>query len=376
MENDLISRSLPVIIVEVSSLMILNIMSLIGNTLVLFSVYKNTRLRTATNLYITALAASDLLSAVFVMPFGTGVLIASKWVFGETFCQLNAFFSLFVIYVSPVTISLTAVNRYVKMCKSSQHYNRLFSARKSRTLIASVWIFVACFVTIPRLTGLQGYEFVPGYAQCSIVHLNKAGKIINYSTVLAFFFIAPLMAIIVSYSKVAKVIQKHNSDASSTLERRRKNKHHTSHEINLSKSLFAVVFAFMICWIPFWNIVILWRFHLVSGMPRNIPLLCRFLLYFSNAINPFIYAGMNPAFKREFHQILCCNRKRKLTLTVVKARLKNSLLERQTSRGTITDLSPVTEGSEIYLNGERKMEEHTMNMLDVVDNDERQVTLI
>ena len=351
-------------------------MSLIGNTLVLFSVYKNTRLRTATNLYITALAASDLLSAVFVMPFGTGVLIASKWVFGETFCQLNAFFSLFVIYVSPVTISLTAVNRYVKMCKSSQHYNRLFSARKSRTLIASVWIFVACFVTIPRLTGLQGYEFVPGYAQCSIVHLNKAGKIINYSTVLAFFFIAPLMAIIVSYSKVAKVIQKHNSDASSTLERRRKNKHHTSHEINLSKSLFAVVFAFMVCWIPFWNIVILWRFHLVPGMPRNIPLLCRFLLYFSNAINPFIYAGMNPAFKRVFHQILCCNRKRKLTLTVVKARLKNSLLERQTSRGTITDLSPVTEGSEIYLNGERKMEEHTMNMLDVVDNDERQVTLI
>ena len=306
MADDLNSRSLLLTIVEVSSLVILNVLSLIGNTLVCVLIYKNKRLRTATNLYIIALAVSDLLSAVLVMPLGVGVLITSKWVFGEAVCQLHAFFSLFVIYVSPVTMGLTAVNRYVRMCKSDQLYKRLFSARKSRALLAFVWTFVACYTVIPRLAGLQAYEFVPGYAQCSIAHLSETGKMIHYGIVLTLFFLTPLFATTVSYIKVAKMIRQHNADASATIQRGDRNAGISAHEIKLSKSLFAVVFAFMICWIPFWIIVVLRRFHLVSKMPRNVELLCMFLLYFSNTINPFIYAGMNPVFKREFRKMLFC----------------------------------------------------------------------
>ena len=140
MVDDLNSRSLFLTILEVSSLVILNVLSLAGNTLVCISVYKNTRLRTITNLYIIALAASDLLSAVFVMPFVGGVLITSEWIFGGVICQLHAYFSGFVIYVSLVTMGLTAVNRYMRICKSDQQYKRFFSARKSQALLAFVWI--------------------------------------------------------------------------------------------------------------------------------------------------------------------------------------------------------------------------------------------
>ena len=316
MPDDLSSRSLSLVVVEVSFLVTLNILSLIGNTLVCISVYKNPRLRTTTNLYIIALAMSDLLSAVFVMPISASVLIAGNWILGGTLCQLHAFFSLFVIYVSPVTMGLTAVNRYVRICKADQQYKKLFSARKSRVLLASVWSFVACYAAVPRLFGLQAYEFVPGYAQCSIAHLSKTGKIINYAIVVTLFFLTPLIATTFSYTKVAKMIRQHNATASATIQRResarersrkwRKSKGITNHEIKLSKSLFAVVFAFMICWIPFWIIVILRRFRVVAVMPRNVELFCMFLFYFSNTINPFIYAGMNPAFRREFRKIFFC----------------------------------------------------------------------
>lgn len=315
MTDGLSSRGPFLTIVEVSSLVILNVLSLSGNTLVCLSVYNNTRLRTTTNLYIIALAVSDLLSAIFVMPFGTGVLVSSKWIFGGAVCELHAFFSLFVIYVSPVTMGLTAVNRYVRMCKSERQYMRFFSARKSRALIASVWTFVACYTVVPRLFDLQAYEFVPGYAQCSIAHLSESGKMIHYGFVLTLFFLTPLTATIFSYTRVAKMIRQHNETAV-IIQRRTdaegRSPTITAHEIKLSKSLFAVVFAFMICWIPFWIIVVLRRFHLVEKMPRNVSLLCMFLLYFSNTINPFIYAGMNPVFKREFRKILCCDRKRKV----------------------------------------------------------------
>ena len=299
MSDSLSSRSSSLITVEVISLVILNVLSLTGNILVCLSVYKNVRLRTTTNLYIIALAVSDLLSAVFVMPIGIGVLITGEWIFGEAICQLHAFFSLFVIYISPVTMGLTAVNRYVRICRSTQQYDRLFSARKSRLLLAIVWFSVACYTAVPRLAGLQAYEFVPGYAQCSIAHLSETGKTIHYSIVLIFFFLTPLIATLLSYKRVAKVIRQHNINALSSL---------SLHEIKLSKSLFAIVFAFMICWIPFWVIVVLRRFRLVAMMPRNVELLCMFFLYLSNTINPFIYAGMNPVFRREFRNILFCRR--------------------------------------------------------------------
>ena len=288
----------------------MNVLSLVGNILVCISVYRNRRLRTTTNLYIIALAISDLLSAVFVMPLGAGVLISSRWVFGEVLCQFHAFFSMFVIYVSPVTMGLTAVNRFVRICKSERQYMSLFSTRKSCALLAVVWTFVASYSLVPRLFGLQAYEFVPGYAQCSLAHLSEIGKMIHYGIVLTLFFITPLIATIISYFKVAKKIRQHNSsNAISAIQRGRSYTEISSQEIKLSKSLFAVVFAFMMCWIPFWVIVVLRRFRLVGVMPRNVELLCVFLLYFSNTINPFIYAGMNPLFKREFRKALCCKRR-------------------------------------------------------------------
>ena len=312
MADDLSSRSLFITVVEVSSLIILNVLSLTGNTLVCISVYRNTRLRTTSNLYIIALAIGDLLSAIFVMPLSIGVLITSKWNFGTTICQFHAFFALFVVYVSPSTMGLTAVNRYVRMCKSDQQYQRWFSARGSRALLAFMWILVACYAAVPRLAGLQAFKFIPGYALCSHSHLSESTKMIHYIIVVTLFFLTPLIATTISYIKVAKMIRQHNTDASTTIHGRDRNTGISRHEIKISKSLFAIVFAFMICWVPFWVIVILRRFHLVRKMPRNVGLLSIFLFYFSNTVNPFIYAGMNPAFRREFRKILACERRRKV----------------------------------------------------------------
>ena len=326
MSNDLSSRSLSIIVVEVASLIILNVLSLAGNILIFISAYRNKRLRTATNLYIIALALSDLISALIVMPLSIGVLISGKWIYGDAVCQLHAFFSMFAIYVSSVTMGLTAINRYTRMCKSDQQYKKWFSMKKSRMLLVFLWVFVACYIVVPRLSGLQRYHFVPGYAGCSIRHLSELGKKIHYGIVVVLFFLTPLMATIFCYAKVAKMIRQHNHSASAVLEGRsrarviirqqlsRRSKF-SAHEIKLCKSLFAVVFAFMICWIPIWIIVILRRFpNLVGKMPRNVELFCAFLFYTSNTINPFIYAGMNPAFRREFRKILQCERWRQLAV--------------------------------------------------------------
>ena len=194
-------------VIEAGAMIALNILSLLGSILVCLSVFKNSSLRTTTNLYIIALAVTDLIAATLVMPPATGVLITGRWPFGEMFCQLHAFFSLFVVYVSPVTMGLTALNRYIRICKSNQQYNLYFSKKKSRILLGSAWTFVALYILIPRLTGLQDFHFVPNYAACLNSHLSNFGKMLHYIVVLVLFFVLPLTVTAFSYRNVLKKIR-------------------------------------------------------------------------------------------------------------------------------------------------------------------------
>ena len=317
------SRSTALKVVEAGAMIALNIAWLLGNILVCLSVYRNNRLRTTTNLYIIALAVSDLIAATLVMPPATGVLITGRWPFGETACQIHAYFSLFAVYVSPVTMGLTAVNRYTKICKSDQQYNLFFSKKKSR---GSAWTFVPLYILIPRVTGLQDFHFVPSYAACLNRHLSNFGKMVLYFVVLGLFFVLPLAVTIFSYRKVLKKIQEHNTGTAQSL-RINNNETVTSNEIRLSKSLFVVVFAFMLCWVPAWFITILTRLGFFNKMPRNVQLLCTFFLNISNAINPFIYAGMNPVFRREFRKLLGCK---------FGVRVESSLSQQSSSRRPAT----------------------------------------
>ena len=294
-------------VLEASFMIVLNIVTLLGNMLVCISVYRNTRLRTTTNVYIVALAISNLSSAIFVMPIATGVLISGRWPFGEALCQMHAFFSLFVVYISPVTMGFTAANRYVRICKSEQLYNKFFSKWKSHMTLASAWAFVTGYIWIMNLAGLQDYYFDPGYAACLHEYLNNSARIIHYFVVIGLFFVLPLAITVFSYRKVLKKIHEHNMVSVRALQRQDGDTTVSRHEIRLSRSLFAVVFAFMLCWIPSWIITILTRFSVIGTMPRSVQLLCAFFVNLSNTINPFIYAGMNPLFRREFRRIICCS---------------------------------------------------------------------
>ena len=89
MTDVLSNRSVLLTTVEVFSIIIFNFLSLTGNIMVCIAVYKNTRLRTTTNLYIIELAISDLMSGVFVMPFAMGVLIKGEWVYGRVICYFH-----------------------------------------------------------------------------------------------------------------------------------------------------------------------------------------------------------------------------------------------------------------------------------------------
>ena len=305
MDSELKQRSLAVNVLEPCILVTITMVCLIGNSLICIAVYRNARLRASTNLYIASLAISDIINAVIVMPLTLGVLITGKWPFGEAVCDFHAFFTLFSIYVSPTTMGLTAFNRYVRIVKP-QHYSRIFTDSRSKVYVAAVWLTVAGYISIPKMAGLTKYRFFAGYAACIVEQPTTAIMIVQHIIAVLFFFLLPLGVASVSYFKVFQKIKHHNMNMASTAHAEGRENRLTVKEIKLTKSLAIVVFAFLLCWIPFWIIVMIKRFASDVVVPRNIQLLCTFLTLFSSTMNPFIYAGMNPSFRAEFRRILLC----------------------------------------------------------------------
>ena len=297
MDSELKQRSLALNILEPCILVAITMVCLIGNSLTCIAVYRNARLRTSTNLYLISLAVSDIIHAAIVMPLTAGVLIAGELPYGETVCDLFALFTQFSVYVSPTTMGLTAFNRYVRIVKP-QHYSRIFTDARSKIYVAAVWLTIVGYISIPKMAGFTEKSFFAGHAVCIFVQTTVAMKTIHYIIVVCFFLLLPLVVASVSYYKVFKEIKHHNLNMASTAQAEGNENRLTVKEIKITKSLAIVMFTFVLCWVPFWIIVVIERF--IAVVPRNIQLLCPFLMAFSSTINPFIYAGMNPSFRAEF----------------------------------------------------------------------------
>ena len=115
------------------------------------------------------------------------------------------------------------------------------------------------------------------------------------------FVILPTDVTIFSCEKVFKKIREHNTDVSQGLQTPAVSTPLSSHEIRICRSLFVIVFGFVLCWLPAWLITILKRLHIAAKIPRNVEfvLLPEFVTYHQS----FIYAGMNPLFRRAFRRI-------------------------------------------------------------------------
>lgn len=62
--------------------------AVIGNVLVIFTLVHNKRMRTVTNVFLLNLAISDLLLALFCMPFTLIPMFLENFIFGATVCVL------------------------------------------------------------------------------------------------------------------------------------------------------------------------------------------------------------------------------------------------------------------------------------------------
>lgn len=295
---ELISRGKSQVFFEVSSLIFIVMVAICGNFSVFYVIYRSPRLRNLFGIYMFSLALSDLLMATFIMPISLDILATSRQRLNNSICSFQGFFILVLAWSSLHIMTLMAVNRYFRVVKRSL-YLRVFTKRSCFLMIIGVFFLAGLFVLIPILAGFADFEFWPARAAC-FVTLNTSFPGIRRAFIafyLIMYTILPMTVIGFCYYKVHRVVSLHkkavfprHGGAFCPLI--------SAEEIRVTKTIFSVVFAFILCWIPSIIVEMLNSIYGSRSLPRWSYMIYIYLAYVSCATNPIIYGVTNKIFRR------------------------------------------------------------------------------
>jgi hypothetical protein len=304
--EELEGRSIAAVFAETLSMILINLISGIGNLLVCFVIYKTPYLQTKTNLYVLSLAISDTLTSLFVVPLTTGALVKGKWVFGNPLCKLQGFLFLLLSFGSLHTMALIAVNRHFCVVKPAI-YRRYFKKKPLAAMLVFVWGLAFMTGFIPLVAGAGGVHFEASRATCFVFIRGEQPNMIFVSFCLFIYILLPFALMIYCYALVFRNIRQHKT-------------HNTLHanlnvsgfgqvsveELKVTRLLFALVVGFTACWMPCIIVEMLEAFLPWGTLSRSTYMAYVYLVYLSSAINPVLYGTLNRAFKRATIKLLRC----------------------------------------------------------------------
>ena len=112
------------------------LIGIFGNLLVTYVVLKNKSMQNPTNLFITSLASADILMCCFSVPFTPIQSFTGKWLFGEVLCTLFPVSQGISIYISTMTMTIIALDRFVVVCYPYRQRMQVSQSINSETSLA------------------------------------------------------------------------------------------------------------------------------------------------------------------------------------------------------------------------------------------------
>ncbi|XP_071052924.1 prolactin-releasing peptide receptor-like [Onthophagus taurus] len=277
-------------------------LGLFGNLLVCYIVYSNKAMQTVTNLFITNLALSDILLCAFAVPFTPLYTFIGKWVFGKVICHLLAYAQATSVYVSTLTLTVIAIDRFFVILHPLRQRMKLSTCF---TILLGIWIF-SMLVTLPYGICMQ-VKIHDGREVCeedwSLEYIEKA---FGFST-LVMQFIIPFIIITYCYMRISKRLNQRAKSKPGTKSARREEADREKKK-RTNRMLIAMVTIFGICWFPL-NIVNFVNdlYHELFGDFFHLFFfLAHSMAVSSTCYNPFLYAWLNENFRKEFKQVLPC----------------------------------------------------------------------
>ena len=297
LSEELSNRELSWVICETAAYLLVILVALVGNSLVLLAMYRNSRLRTIPNYLIATVALSDIFLQLLCCPQSISVAIVGRWPFNDYVCQAQGYFVAFFACASLQIVTLTAINRFYKIVRTKS-YKTIFTKRKTAIMIG-VCFLLASLQPLPYFLSGRRYHFHPGKMFCFQT------TEISFPNFLGYVYLGvPATTLQVSYFLVFKKIRKHQQNVRRNLQPSFTNENITSKDIKITKILFVTVVGFLACWTPIIVIDFTDMFRGKVSFSRQVYFFYLVIANLSAFINPIVYGLLNKSFREEYKRMI------------------------------------------------------------------------
>ncbi|XP_078539648.1 C-X-C chemokine receptor type 2-like isoform X1 [Lissotriton helveticus] len=270
-------------------------LSLVGNSLVVFVIGYNRQKRSSTDVYLLHLAIADLLFAI-TLPFWA-VYRATEWVFGTAMCKAISGLQEVNFYSGILLLACISIDRYLAIVRATE------AAMQKRHLVKficlGIWI-VSFLLSVPLLIFRSDFKtprngFVC-YENLGSDDTDRWRIILRISRHIFGFFL-PLLVMLFCYGSTIKTLCQTKSNQ----------------KIRAMKVIFAVVLAFLFCWLPY-NITFfidsLMRSSIINetcerrSQVETAISVTEMFGFMHSCINPILYAFIGQKFRNSLLRIL------------------------------------------------------------------------
>ena len=305
-------RSLTEMMVLGSVLGILDLVTILGNLLVCFTIMSNKRLQSSTNYFIFSLSLSDLLLGLIVLPFSTLNTLTGQWPLGAVFCNVYISSDVMLCTISILQLFAISLDRYVAVTMPFR-YLAMLTRKRTFIICASIWIFSFIMGFIPIHLGWNTESGEVQNLSKPELCIFEGNKLFVLLVAISTYF-CPLIVMCAVYIKVfliakqqVKRINELTKYGTTMTTNGGHSKEASASDTKATFTLASVVTAFTICWLPYFVLFTAKPF-LKSEVDPHVDLFFLWLGYVNSLLNPFLYAFHNTEFRYGFMLVLCRKR--------------------------------------------------------------------
>ncbi|XP_030378570.1 tyramine/octopamine receptor [Scaptodrosophila lebanonensis] len=173
-------------------LSVIIVLTIIGNILVILSVFTYKPLRIVQNFFIVSLAVADLTVALLVLPFNVAYSILGRWEFGIHLCKMWLTCDILCCTSSILNLCAIALDRYWAITDPI-NYAQKRTVGRVLLLISGVWI-LSLLISSPPLLGWN--DWPDEFTSATPCELTSQRGYVIYSSLGSFFIPLVIMTIV------------------------------------------------------------------------------------------------------------------------------------------------------------------------------------
>lgn len=315
MVTEIDPRSSVTICIEATLLGLIIFAAVMGNTLILASLYRFSCLQTKTNAFVLNLAIADMFLAVLAMPFTLVSSIKYDWIFGNVMCQTAAVLNSIFCEASIMTLAFVSLERFLAIVYPLK-YETLVTLKRVKMVIFYIWF--QAVVCASSTFVFSRYTFLKFESICTVDWGYKIGYTLMFAIV---FLYVPFLVTAVLYCLILntamrqrrkievmkiggilndrKTIKRRNNDENGVKKTRKEHK--------ATVMIAIVVGTFCVCWFPH-SVGVFCILRPNCQWDDSFFVATTWLAMLNSALNSLIYGLMNRSFRRAFRSVIFCER--------------------------------------------------------------------